>query len=192
MAQTSTTLIGQVSMAAAISGATISYNATNKRISDSNNGFGNIAVNDIVTVSGSALNNGTYTVTAITTDGSYIEVSEAISTEAADGSTTHTVTQTGLVSTKVAGDGYYSKPDGVHTVSYRITNTVPATADIRMQGTLATTPTENDWFDITTSSITPDLSTTIFYNNFTGNFVWVRLKATGITAGGFTEVLYNN
>ena len=31
-----------------------------------------------------------------------------------------------------------------------------------------------------------------FYANFTGNFVWVRCKATGITAGAITKVLYNN
>jgi hypothetical protein len=60
-----------------------------------------------------------------------------------------------------------------------------------MQGTLATTPTEDDWFDIAGTTFTTDQSTTISSANFTGNFVWVRAKATGVTAGTITEILLN-
>ncbi|MAI83331.1 MAG: hypothetical protein CMM91_05830 [Rickettsiales bacterium] len=198
MAQSSTTLIGQTTMETVSARATISFNSTEKKVSDSDNGFGNLVVNDIVTISGTSKNNGDFTITAVATDGSHFTVAETINKldngdeETADGSTNFTVTQTGLVSDKVAGDGYYSQPDGVHTVAYQITDAVPVTANFRMQGSLATTPTESDWFDITGSGLTPDLSTLGFYANFTGNFVWVRCKATGITAGAITKVLYNN
>ena len=63
-----------------------------------------------------------------------------------------------------------------------------------MQGSLATTPTEDDWFDISGTSFTTD-GTTIIKNvsfNFTGNIVWVRAKATGVTGGTITSVLLNN
>jgi hypothetical protein len=192
MAQTSTTLIGSTSMVSITARSSISFTASNNRISDSVNGFGSLEVNDIITVSGTTSNNGDKIITAKASDGSYIDVAETIVNESADGSTLSTITQTGVVSTKVAGDGYYSKPDGVHTVAYHISNTVPATAGIKMQGSLATVPTESDWFDISSSVVTPDLSTTAFSTNFTGNFVWVRAKITGVTAGSITSILYNN
>ena len=56
----------------------------------------------------------------------------------------------------------------------------------------ATTPTEDDWFDISNTSPTPDQSTTIYSYNFTGNFVWVRAKITGMTAGSITSILLNS
>ena len=61
-----------------------------------------------------------------------------------------------------------------------------------MQGTLATTPTEDDWFDISGTTFTTDQSTTISSANFTGNFVWVRAKVSGMSAGSITKILYNN
>ena len=82
---------------------------------------------------------------------------------------------------QIKGDGYYSQPDGVHTVAYQVNCTM--TGSIKMQGSLATTPTEDDWFDISGSTFTADQSTLISTANFTGNFVWVRAKATSITAG---------
>ena len=47
----------------------------------------------------------------------------------------------------------------------------------------ATTPTEDDWFDIygTTSLQIASIIGTV--PHFTGNFVWVRAKAIPITAG---------
>ena len=61
-----------------------------------------------------------------------------------------------------------------------------------MQGSLATTPTEDDYFDITGTTFTTDQSTTISTANFTGNIVWVRAKATSVTAGSITDILLNN
>ena len=87
---------------------------------------------------------------------------------------------------------FNKQPDGVHTVAYKIDTSVNASATIKMQGSLATTPTEDDFFDIGSTSPTPDQSTTIFSFNFTGNFVWVRAKITGLTAGSITNIQLNN
>ena len=117
-------------------------------------------------------------------------VEEIVTTETSDGSTTTTLDHTGFVSDKAQGDGYYSQPDGVHTVAYQVNSTL--TGSIKMQGSLATTPTEDDWFDISGSTFTADQSTLIGTANFTGNFVWVRAKATSVTAGTISSVLLNN
>jgi len=69
------------------------------------------------------------------------------------------------------------------------------TGSIKMQGSLATTPTEDDWFDISGTSINQDNidgSTLAFHANFTGNFVWVRAKVSGMSAGSITKILYNH
>ena len=61
-----------------------------------------------------------------------------------------------------------------------------------MQGTLAATPTEEDWFDISGTTFTTDQSTLIGSYNFTGNYVYVRTKATSVTAGTITSILLNS
>ena len=61
-----------------------------------------------------------------------------------------------------------------------------------MQGSLSTTPTEDDYFDITGTTFTADQSSLISSSNFTGNFVYVRVKATGVTAGTIEDILLNN
>ena len=66
------------------------------------------------------------------------------------------------------------------------------TGSIKMQGSLATTPTEDDYFDIAGTTFTADQSTLISTANFTGNFVWVRAKATSVTGGTISSVLLNN
>ena len=53
-----------------------------------------------------------------------------------------------------------------------------------MQGSLATTPTEDDYFDISGTTYTSDQSTTIASFNFTGNYVWVRAKIETTNASG--------
>jgi len=93
-------------------------------------------------------------------------------------------------STPLKGDGYYGYTDGLHTVSYKLTGFVGI---LGFQGSLATTPTEADWFDIIDSQIgdgtTPVTNT--MYSNFSGNFVWVRAAITNFTAGTINRVLYN-
>jgi hypothetical protein len=191
MAQTSTTLLGEKTHKADVTGTDISFNATGSvyKITSTSTSLSNFAVRDLITVSGTTNNNKTFTVKEVT-DANNLVVEEVVTTETSDGSTTITLDNTGFVSDKAKGDGYYSQPDGVHTVAYKVNTTL--TGSIKMQGSLATTPTEDDWFDISGTTFTTDQSTTISSSNFTGNFVWVRAKATAITAGAITNIQLNN
>ena len=204
MAQTSTTLSGAKSHITDITGTDISFTAsggTNTISSTSTTltGNGKLAVRDLVTVSGTTNNNSTFTVKSIVSETEFT-VEEIVTTESSDGSTTVTLDHTGFVTDKAKGDGYFSQPDGVHTVAYQVVNLGDSTDDfngtIKMQGSLATTPTEDDWFDISGTSYTSDQSTTNISFNFTGNFVWVRAKVeTTNTTGNpsmVTSLLLNN
>ena len=204
MAQTSTTLSGAKSHITDITGTDISFTAsggTNTISSTSTTltGNGKLAVRDLVTVSGTTNNNSTFTVKSIVSETEFT-VEEIVTTESSDGSTTVTLDHTGFVTDKAKGDGYFSQPDGVHTVAYQVVNLGDSTDDfngtIKMQGSLATTPTEDDWFDISGTSYTSDQSTTNVSFNFTGNFVWVRAKVeTTNTTGNpsmVTSLLLNN
>lgn len=111
---------------------------------------------------------------------------------------------------KFKGDGYYGRADGLHTVAWKITG---FTGTIKMQGSLASDPTNNDWFDIelgsTTASFSIDTSgaasqaniSSVVYStattanaayNFTGNFMWVRVVVDNFTAGTVNSVYINN
>ncbi len=191
MAQTSTTLLASKSHIADVTGTDISFTATGTeyKISSTSTTLSGFAVRDLITVTGTTNNNSTFTVKTVSSSTELI-VEEIVTTETSDGSTTTTLDHTGFVSDKAQGDGYYSQPDGVHTVAYQVNSTM--TGSIKMQGSLATTPTEDDWFDISGSTFTADQSTLIGTANFTGNFVWVRSKATSVTAGTISSVLLNN
>jgi hypothetical protein len=90
---------------------------------------------------------------------------------------------------KQKGDGYYNLGDGLHTVTY-LTDSFEGT--IKMQGTLATNPTEDDWFDIDNTDFGADSTTAgSAYRNFTGNFVWIR-AAYNIVDGTISEIRYNH
>ena len=196
MAQTSTSILSDKNHIADKSGTVISFTKTGTeyKISSSDTGsvsFGTYSQYDLITVTGASnsTNNSTFTVKSVSASNDFIIVEEEVENESAGSSIT--LDNIGFVSAKFKGDGYYSQPDGVHTVAYKITSTMNAAAVLKMQGTLATTPTEDDWFDISSSQYTTDGSTTISSANFTGNFVWVRAKATGVTAGTITEILLN-
>ena len=191
MGQTSTTVLASKSHKANVTGTDISFTQTGVeyKISATSTTLNNFAVRDLITVTGTTNNNSTFTVKTVSS-ATELLVEEVITTETSDGSTTTTLDHTGFVSDKFKGDGYYSQPDGVHTVAYRVTTTL--TGAIKMQGTLTSSPTEDDWFDISGTTFTTDQSTTISSANFTGNFVWVRAKATSVTAGTITSTLFNN
>jgi len=191
MAQTSTTLLASKSHIANVTGTDISFTATGAeyKITSTSTALNGFAVRDLITVTGTTSNNSTFTVKTVSSANELI-VEEIVTTETSDGSTTTTLDHTGFVSDKSKGDGYYSQPDGVHTVAYQVNSTL--TGSIKMQGSLATTPTEDDWFDISGSTFTADQSTLISTANFTGNFVWVRAKATSVTAGTISSVLINS
>ena len=191
MSQTSTTILASKAHKIDVTGTDISFTATGSeyKISATSTALNNFAVRDLITVSGTTNNNSTFTVKTVSSSTQLI-VEEIITTETADGSTTTTLDHTGFVSDKTKGDGYYSQPDGVHTVAHKVSATL--TGAIKMQGSLATTPSEDDWFDISGTTFTTDQSTTISSANFTGNFVWVRAKATSVTAGTITSTQLNH
>ena len=201
MAQTSTTLSGEKTHKADVSGSDISFNATGStyKITSTTTTLNNFEVRDLITVSGTVNNNKTFTVKEVT-DANNLVVEEIVITETADDSSTTTLDHTGFVTDKTKGDGYYSQPDGVHTVVYQVLNRGDSTDDfngtVKMQGSLATTPTEDDFFDIADTTFTSDQSTTIATFNFTGNFVWVRAKVETTNASGngamVTSILFNN
>ena len=93
------------------------------------------------------------------------------------------VTVTG---TAFKGDGYYGRSDGIHTVQYDYSSYIGTTI---MQGTLASTPVESDWFDVVTSLETSTTGAKI--QHFTGNYVWVRVKLT-YTNGSVVSVKLNH
>ena len=191
MAQTSTTLLASKSHIADVSGTDISFTATGTtyKITSTTTSLSGFAVRDLITVTNTTNNNSTFTVKTVTSANELI-VEEIVTTETSDGSTETFLNHTGFVSDKAKGDGYYSQPDGVHTVAYQVNATM--TGSIKMQGSLATTPTEDDWFDIAGTTFTADQSTLISTANFTGNFVWIRAKATSVTAGTISSVLINS
>lgn len=193
MAQSSTTISGQRSHKADITvtegAAFVSSGGTNT-ISTTATSLGNLAQYDLITVTGTTNNNSTFTVKSVAADGLSITVEETVTTESSDGSTDNTINYVGFVTDKHKGDGYYAQTDGLHTVAYHVDST--CTGSAKMQGSLSTSPTEDDWFDIDSTTFTTDQSTTVNSVNFTGNFVWVRSKFTGMTAGAVTKILYNH
>jgi len=193
MAQTSTSILSSKSHKSDVTGTDISFEASGSvyKITSTSTALNNFAVRDIISVTGTSNNNKSFTVKTVT-DANELIVEEIATTENADGSTTTTLDHVGFVSDKQKGDGYYSKPDGVHTVSYKVDATMNVEATLKMQGSLATTPTEDDWFDVSSTTPTLDQSTTIFSYNFTGNFVWVRAKVQGVTAGSVENILLNS
>lgn len=96
-------------------------------------------------------------------------------------STTQTVT-----GDNYKGDGYYSRSDGIHTVQYSYTD---LQGTITIQGTLATTPAETDWFDVHTYTETSATGSKVA--NFTGNYVWIRAKLV-YTAGSVSSIVLNH
>ena len=192
MAQTSTTLIASKSHYANVTGTDISFTATGTeyKISATSTSLAGFNQYDLITVTGTTNNNSTFTVKSEASDGLSLIVEEIVTTETSDGSTTTTLDHTGFVSAKFKGDGYYSQVDGVHTVAYKVNASL--TGSIKMQGTLASSPSEEDWFDISGTTFTTDQSTLIGSYNFTGNYVYIRAKATSTTAGTISVIQLNS
>ena len=114
-------------------------------------------------------------------------------------------------SDKIKGEGYFGGANGLHTVSWKITNFV---GTIGVQGTLASAPAVDDWVDIELTSTdtigtsyvvdttglltvvhptsTYSTSTTLIKSyNFVGNFVWVRGKVSNWTQGTVNAISIN-
>ena len=125
MAQTSTTLLASKSHISDVTGTDISFTATGTeyKITSTTTTLSGFAVRDLITVTGTTNNNSTFTVKTVTSANELI-VEEIVTTETSDGSSTVTLDHTGFVSDKAKGDGYYSQPDGVHTVAYQVNSTM--------------------------------------------------------------------
>lgn len=114
-----------------------------------------------------------------------------------------------VIGDRFKGDGYYGSNDGLHTVAWKITNFV---GTIKIQGSLASTPTANDWFDIelggstelsidTTGKASLNNISSVTYTsattknstyNFVGNYVWVRAVIENFSAGTVNSIHMNN
>ena len=193
MAQSSTQISGQKTFKSAITvteGCTFTSTSGTNKIAAASTTLAALSVRDLITISGTTSNNATFTIKTVDDNGAFITVEETVTAETSDGSTDTVLTYSGFVTEKFKGDGYYSQADGIHTVAYHVNST--CTGNVKMQGTLATTPTEDDYFDIANTTFTTDQSTTVSPVNFTGNFVFVRAKFSSQTAGSLTKILYNN
>jgi hypothetical protein len=82
----------------------------------------------------------------------------------------------------VRGDGFYGFSDGIHTVQITVADYI---GRIYIQGTLASTPTETDWFNIKVTGnddyITYGVGAGTGVTNttavtFQGNMVYLRAK----------------
>lgn len=95
-----------------------------------------------------------------------------------------------VVGEKYRGDGYRRSNDGFHTVGYYLKDFI---GTVKIQATLATEPSDNDWFDVNNTSIGDGVSSISenLFRNFTGNFVWIRVVVENFTAGSITKIAYN-
>lgn len=94
-----------------------------------------------------------------------------------------------VFSDKKKGAGYHKRYGGLHTLSYIVDSFV---GTVKLQGTLALYPGDNDWVDIVDTEIGGDSSawTSVQPINFVGNFVWIR-AAYNLQNGTITEIRYN-
>jgi hypothetical protein len=99
----------------------------------------------------------------------------------------------------VPGDSYYGYTDGLHTVAIYGQN---LSGRVRIQGTLANSPTEDDWFNVLIDGLPyKDYSnyTGVEGFTFTANLVFLRATldrtSLGITdpnTAGYIEKIYLN
>ena len=93
---------------------------------------------------------------------------------------------------KKKGAGYHKNNDGVHTVAYYV-NAFQGT--IKVQGTLAEEPGENDWVDVIewggdSTYYGQGIDDYIGTQTFTGKFIWLR-AGHNVQDGQIVQVLYN-
>lgn len=97
-------------------------------------------------------------------------------------------------SDKQKGAGYHSRYGSLHTAIFEFDE---FKGSVKLQGTLALYPGDNDWVDIVYNDLgtqldaldsTPLVSTAT--RNFTGNFVWIR-AAYKLEQGVITQIRYN-
>jgi hypothetical protein len=111
----------------------------------------------------------------------------------------NTSTNLDVTGDAVPGDSYYGFTDGLHTVAVYGEN---LTGRVRIQGTLASTPSEADWFNVLIDGLPfKDYSEFSGVEGFTfvANLVFLRatldrtsLGITDHTTAGYIEKIYLN
>lgn len=103
-----------------------------------------------------------------------------------------------ITSSDVPADSYYGFSDGLHTVSVTVNGSNGFTGRIALEGTLATTPTADDWFTIPlngVSAISFSASSGTTAYTFTGNYVYIRALIrsdnSGTLSGLVNSILLN-
>lgn len=112
-------------------------------------------------------------------------------------------------SDKLKGDGYFGGGDGLHTISWNISEFV---GTIEVQGSLSSDPQSDDWVTIDQSQASGNYAvdttglarpvsinasnytiqtTTIASYNFTGNYVWIRSRISNFTEGVVNSISIN-
>lgn len=85
---------------------------------------------------------------------------------------------------KIQADGYYGYADGLHTVAFYMTN---FDGRIYVEGTLASTPVEVDWFGIYLQATYPYIEYTnktgVEGYTFQGNFIYLRIRVDRTNLG---------
>ena len=89
-----------------------------------------------------------------------------------------TGTQFNVTSDKVRGDSFYGFTDGLHTIAFYLTGFI---GKVYLEGTLATEPTDTDWFVINLDGAVAPLvyaaaTTATVARTFEGNFVYLRVR----------------
>lgn len=115
-----------------------------------------------------------------------------------------TGTQFNVTSDKVRGDSFYGYTDGLHTMAFYLSGFI---GKIYVEGTLANTPVEADWFTINLDGATIPLvyaaaTTATVARSFEGNFIYLRVRIDrahispanndSMQNGQLTQVLLNH
>lgn len=83
-----------------------------------------------------------------------------------------------LTGNSVPAAAYYLGNQDLQTVNYRLTE---VTANLVIEATLASSPTEDDWFRV--FEVECANTTTSTYTNIDGNFVYMRAKIEDFSQG---------
>jgi hypothetical protein len=98
-----------------------------------------------------------------------------------------------IISDKSAGCGFLGATDPFHTVQY--STTMGFIGLIKLQGSLASDPTDNDWYDIDGTTWGDNINASpngTKLLSFNGNHVWVRAVIVSLKAGQINNVTYTH
>ncbi len=101
-------------------------------------------------------------------------------------------TNTAITSANIPADSYYGFTDGLHTVAFKSNG---FTGSLALEATLATTPTNDDWFRIPLNGSNAQSFTTFTGTQaytFTGNYVYVKALVFNASAGSVESILLNH